>query len=80
MYPSSYQSFDAESIEHTACSLPVDLKHRDTCVYVINSKRSQNIVNVLYKTYASVKCTLRSQTLYNLMLSYTNRNKGDQRR
>ena len=29
---------------------------------------------------ASVKCTLRSQTLHSLMLAYTNRNIGDQRR
>ena len=72
-----------ESIVHTEWLLPVALKHRDTWFYMITSKRSQNTVNFLYKPIglASVyKCTLPSRTLYNLMLSNTYRNIGDQRR
>ena len=32
-------------------SLSVVLKHRDTRLYMITSKRSQNTVNILFKTY-----------------------------
>ena len=72
-----------ESIVHTEWSLPVVLKHQYTWLYKITSKLSQNTVNVLYKIYiglVSVKFTLRSRTLYNSMLLYTNRDIGDQRR
>ena len=40
----------SESIVHTEWSLPVVLKNRDTWLYMITSKRSQNTENVLYKT------------------------------
>ena len=46
----------AESILHTEWSLSVVLKHRDTWLYMITLKRSQNAVNVLYKTYMACLC------------------------
>ena len=39
-----------ESIVHTEWALTFVLKHQDTWLYMITSKRLQNTVNVLYKT------------------------------
>ena len=57
-----------ESIVHIEWSLLVVLKHRDTWLYMITSKRSKNTVNVLSEILkglpqVSVLCSLGHCTL-----------------
>ena len=69
----------AESIVRIEWLLTVVFKHRDSMLKTF-TKYNERSVHNLHIGLALVKRTLRSRTLYNLMLSYTNRSIGDQRR